>query len=75
MRLSSQAFCHLCLAGMSASSLMSILSTADLETFSGLAPMQRTTKPEFIKRIEPLWGKGALYEERFIGAWMANDPK
>ena len=60
--------------GLTASALMSILSTADMETFEGLAPPTRNgERPEFIKRIEPLWGKGALYEERFIGAWMAAD--
>ena len=60
--------------GLSASALMSILSTAEMDTFDGLAPPVRTSeRPEFIKRIEPLWGPGALYEERFIGAWMASD--
>ena len=59
--------------GLSASALMSILSTADLETFEGLQPMSHGERPDFIKRIEPLWGKGSLYEERFIGAWMATD--
>ena len=52
--------------GLSASALMSILSTADLETFEGLQPMSHGERPDFIKRIEPLWGKGSLYEERFI---------
>ena len=61
-------------SGLTASALMSILSTADMETFEGLAPPTRNgERPEFIKRIEPLWGKGSLYEERFIGAWMASD--
>ena len=36
-------------------------------------PHDKSERPEFIKRIEPLWGPGALYEERFIGAWMASD--
>jgi hypothetical protein len=60
--------------GLSASALMSILSTAEIETFEGLMPPTRNgERPDFIRRIEPLWGKGALYEERFIGAWMASE--
>jgi hypothetical protein len=59
---------------LSASALMSILSTAKLDTFDGLMPPTRNSeRPEYIKRIEPLWGPGALYEERFIGAWMASE--
>ena len=60
--------------GLSASALMSILSTAKMEIFEGLMPPTRNgERAEFIRRIEPLWGKGSLYEERFIGAWMASD--
>jgi hypothetical protein len=60
--------------GLSASALMSILSTAKMETFDGLIPPVRNSeRADFIRRIEPLWGKGSLYEERFIGAWMATD--
>jgi len=60
--------------GLSASALMSILSTAKMDIFEGLAPPQRNgERADFIRRIEPLWGKGSLYEERFIGAWMASD--
>ena len=61
--------------GLSASALMSILSTAELEAFEGLQPPSAGERPEFIKRIEPLWGKGSLGEERFIGAWMASDER
>ena len=60
--------------GLSASALMSILSTAKMEIFDGLIPPVRNSeRADFIRRIEPLWGKGSLYEERFIGAWMATD--
>ena len=53
---------------------MSILSTAKMELFEGLMPPVRNNeRADFIRRIEPLWGKGSLYEERFIGAWMASD--
>ena len=38
-------------------------------------PTRNGERAEFIRRIEPLWGKGSLYEERFIGAWMASDEK
>ena len=59
--------------GMTASALMSVLSTAEMETFQGLATMAHGDRPEFIRKIEPLWGKGVLYEEKFIGAWMGNE--
>ena len=63
-------------SALSASALMSILSTAELDTFEGLPKATRNEeRPDFIKKIEPLWGKGSLYEERFIGAWMAQEPE
>ena len=44
------------------------------QLFEGLMPPVRNNeRADFIRRIEPLWGKGSLYEERFIGAWMASD--
>ena len=61
--------------GLTASALMGILSTLDLKAFEGVQAPRRTSLPEYIKKIEPLWGEGALFEERFVGAWMASETK
>jgi len=42
--------------GLTASALMGILSTMDLKAFKGIQPPEQKNKPEYIRRIEPLWG-------------------
>ena len=59
---------------LTSASLLGILSRLDAKAFEGLMPPDVDhTRPEFIKSIEPLWGKGAHSQEQFIGAWMATD--
>ena len=60
-------------SSMSASALMGALGTIELNMFEDVSPPPLLEKPEFFRRIMPLWGEGAPWCETFIGQWMAYD--
>ena len=61
--------------GMSASALMGTLSTLDMDVFEKVKQRPAAERPEFIKKMEPMWGEGAFSDEHFVGEWMASDEK
>ena len=61
--------------GMSASALMGTLSTLDMDVFEKVKQRPAAERPEFIKKMEPMWGEGAFSDEHFVGEWMASDDK
>lgn len=61
--------------GMSAAALMGSLSSLDMNIIDKVETRPAAERPEFIKRMEPMWGPGAFSDETFVGEWMASDER